>query len=149
MMAEEDDSHDSHREFGHLLEELRVSLPGAEIIFAFLLTVPFTSRYEEVTVDQQNTYFVAFISAALAVAFLIAPALLHRIQRKPDNMERLLRTATLLTIIGTGCMAITITAVVYLITELLFGVAVGAIVSAGMAGLIVALWFGLPLYRKL
>ncbi|MEX2426333.1 MAG: DUF6328 family protein, partial [Thermomicrobiaceae bacterium] len=132
-----------------LLEELRVSLPGAEILFAFLLTVPFTSRYEEVTVDQQTTYFIAFISAALAVAFLIAPALLHRIQRRPDNMERLLRTSTMLTIIGTGCMAVTVTAVVYLITELLFGVVVGAIVAAGIAGLIVALWFGLPLYRKL
>lgn len=148
-MSGENESPDAQQELEQLFEELRVILPGVEILFAFLLTVPFTSRFREVTVEQQTTYFVAFISAALAVMFLISPAMLHRIQRKPENMERMLRTATLLTVAGTAWTAISVTAVVFLITQLLFGVAIGAIVAAGLAGLTVSLWFGLPLYRRL
>lgn len=148
-MPGKNDSPDVQREMEQLFEELRVILPGVEILFAFLLTVPFSNRFGEVTIEQRNTYFVAFISAALAVAFLIAPAMLHRVQRHPDNMQRMLRTATVLTITGTAWTAIAVAAVVYLITELLFGAAIGAAVAAGLAGLMAVLWFGLPLYRRL
>lgn len=148
-MLGEDEPRDAQEELQQLLDELRVILPGVEILFAFLLTVPFTSRFREVTVEQETTYFVAFFSAALAVTFLIAPAMLHRIQRNPDDMEQLLRTATQLAIVGAASMAVTVTAVVFLITQLLFSVVTGSVVAAGLAGVIATLWFGLPLYRRL
>jgi amino acid transporter len=148
-MPADADKPDPQEELGHVLEELRVMLPGVEILFAFLLTVPFTERFSEITTRQTYIYFAAFFTAALAVAFLIAPSTLHRIQRHPDSMERLLRTSTILSIVGAFCMAIAITAVVYLITELIYDYQVGAIFTAIIAGVLSWFWFGLPLWHRL
>lgn len=148
-MSDEDELPGAQEELAQLLEELRVILPGVEILFAFLLTVPFTSRFQEVTVEQRYTYFVAFVGAAIAVTFLIAPAMLHRIQSEPDDIRRLLRISSILTLLGTGSTAVSVTAVVFMITELLFGGIVAAFVAAGIAGLAIVLWFGIPFYRRL
>lgn len=137
------------RELMELLNELRVALPGVQVLFAFLLTVPFTQRFGDITSSQRNVYFAAFLSAATATAFLIAPTAYHRIRFREGDKERMLKTANVLAIIGTVFLALAIVCVVYLITDLLFGGFVPALVTAIAAGLFVGLWYGLPLYRHL
>ena len=137
------------RELMELLNELRVALPGVQVLFAFLLTVPFTQRFPDITSLQRNVFFVAFLSAAAATAFLIAPTAYHRIRFREGDKEQMLQTANVLALVGTVFLALSIVCVVFLITDILFGGPVPALVTAVAAGLFVALWYGLPLYRHL
>lgn len=137
------------RELMELLNELRVALPGVQVLFAFLLTVPFTQRFVDINELQRNVYFSAFITAACATAFLIAPSSYHRIRFREGDKERMLKTGNVMAIIGMVFLALSITFVVFLITDLLFEGSLVALVTAGMAALFAGLWYGLPIYRHL
>ena len=137
------------RELMELLNELRVALPGVQVLFAFLLTVPFSQRFPAITDTQRNVFFAAFLTAAGATAFLIAPTAYHRIRFREGDKERMLKTANTLAIVGTVFLALSIVCVVFLITDLLFTSGVATIVTALAAGLFVGLWYGLPLLRHL
>jgi Family of unknown function (DUF6328) len=136
------------RELIELLTELRVALPGVQVLFAFLLTVPFTARFAQLGRVNRDAYFVAFISSAAASAFLIAPSAYHRLRWRQGDKERMLRVSNQLAIAGIAALAIGITAVVYLITALLYGTlpAVGGAIV--MAGTIAGLWFFLPFQHR-
>ena len=75
------------RELIELLNELRVVLPGVQVLFAFLLTVPFTQYFPKVTDSQKNVYFAALLLTAVATAFLIAPTAFHRIRWRDRDKE--------------------------------------------------------------
>ena len=135
------------RELMELLNELRVALPGVQVLFAFLLTVPFTQRFTSITDAQRNVYFAAFLTAAGATAFLIAPTAYHRIRFREGDKERMLKTANVLAIVGTVFLALSVICVVWLITDLLFSGGVVVLVTAISAGLFAGLWYGLPLWR--
>ena len=137
------------RELMELLNELRVALPGIQVLFAFLLTVPFTQRFPVITETQRNVFFAAFLTAAGATAFFIAPTAYHRIRFREGDKERMLKTANTLAIIGTVFLAVSIVCVVFLITDLLFTTSAAAIVAGLAAGLFAGLWYGLPLVRHL
>lgn len=137
------------RELMELLNELRVALPGVQVLFAFLLTVPFTQRFSSITGTQRNVFFAAFLAAAAATAFLIAPTAYHRIRFREGDKEQMLKTANILAIVGTVFLALAIVCVVFLITDILFGGWVPALVTAISAGIFVGLWYGLPLYRHI
>ena len=136
------------RELIELLTELRVALPGVQVLFAFLLTVPFTARFAQLSRVNRDAYFVAFMSSAAASAFLIAPSAYHRLRWRQGDKERMLRVSNQLAIAGIAALAVGITAVVYLITALLYGTlpAVGG--ATAIAGTIAGLWFFLPLQRR-
>jgi amino acid transporter len=136
------------RELIELLTELRVALPGVQVLFAFLLTVPFTARFSQLSRVNRDAYFVAFMSSAAASAFLIAPSAYHRLRWRQGDKERMLRVSNQLAIAGISALAVGITAVVYLITALLYGTlpAVGG--AAAIAGPIAVLWFFVPLRRR-
>jgi amino acid transporter len=135
------------RELIELLNELRVALPGVQVMFAFLLTVPFTQRFTDLTDSQRNTFFAAFISAALSTAFLIAPSAYHRVRFRAGDKERLLITSNVFAIVGMFFLAVATTLVVFLITDLLFSGGLPAIFTGLFAGLFAFLWYGLPLFR--
>jgi amino acid transporter len=137
------------RELIELLNELRVALPGVQVLFAFLLTVPFTQRFGQLTEIQRDTYFGTFLSAALASMFLIAPTAYHRLRWRSRDKERLLRTSNREAIAGTAFLALAITGTIFVITDVLFGVPWAAAVAAIFAGVLVWLWYGLPLSRRL
>jgi len=132
------------RELIELFTELRVALPGVQVLFAFLLTVPFTARFAQLSHANRDAYFVAFLSSAAASAFLIAPSAYHRLRWRQGDKERMLRVSNQLAIAGIGALAVGMTAVVYLITSLLYGAlpAVGGAVA--MAAMIGGLWYVLP-----
>ena len=137
------------RELIELLNELRVALPGVQVLFAFLLTVPFTQRFPTLNTLERNSFFLAFICTALASVFLIAPTAYHRIQWREKDKEHMLRVSNWQAIVGTVFLAIGMSSVVFLITELLFDSAWASLVTAVVAGLFAWFWFGLPLTRRL
>jgi hypothetical protein len=154
--AEAWDGHDSesaddrhNRQLVELLNELRVVLPGVQMLFGFLLAVPFTQRFGTVSDLQSNVYYVTFLAATLASVFLIAPASFHRIVWRHGRKRQLLRTSNKLAIIGTAFLAVAIAGSVGLVTSLLFGNTWAAVAAAFVAGLIAVIWFVLPFVSRL
>jgi amino acid transporter len=140
--------HDLDRELNELLQELRVILPGIQVLFAFLLIVPFSDLFHSAGSTTETAYFVAFAMTALAYVCTIAPGVQHRVRWRRHDKEILLRTANRLTLTATALIAVAIATVVFLITDYLYGPTIGAVCSAGVAALAAILWWGLPIARE-
>jgi hypothetical protein len=137
------------RELIELLNELRVALPGVQVLFAFLLTLPFTQRFHQsVHGVTEAMYLVALVSTAAASAFLIAPSAHHRLRWRARDKEHLLQTANRQAIVGTTLLALGIASSLYVVVSFLYGNDVGVPIAAAIAGLISWLWYGLPLLRR-
>ena len=136
------------RELIELLNELRVTLPGVQVLFAFLLIVPFNQRFEQVTDLQQYVYFAALVATALGSAFLIAPTPYHRIRFRDRDKEALLRIANKLALAGTVCLAVGITCAVFFVTDFIFNTGVAFAVAGCVAVAVLGLWYALPLTRE-
>jgi hypothetical protein len=93
------------RELIELLNELRVALPGVQVLFAFLLAVPFANGWRRVTHFQRDVFFVAFLCTAAATILLIAPSTYHRLRWREHDKEHMLTTANRLTIAGSAFLA--------------------------------------------
>ena len=137
------------RELIELLNELRVALPGVQVLFAFLLTVPFTQRFARVSRVQEDAYFASFLCAALATVLLIAPSAYHRLQWRQKDKEHMLVVANRLAIAGTVFLALAVTGSVFFVTDFLFGGLATGIVTGLTAGFFTWFWYGLPLVRRL
>lgn len=147
-MPQESKSDKLDRELGELLQELRVALPGVQVLFAFLLTVPFSQGFTTMTDFQRNLYFAILLSTAVTSVMFIAPTSYHRLRWRDYDKERLLLTANRLTIAGSVFLALSIGGAVYLIGDFMFGAGVAWITAALIAALLTWFWFGLPLSRK-
>jgi hypothetical protein len=144
----EDEQSRLDRELIELLNELRVALPGVQILFAFLLTVPFNNRFARVTDLQKDVYFVALLLTLASSALLIAPTAYHRLRWRQRDKETMLRISNRLTIAGIGCLALAMTASVFFVTDFLFESHAAAAVALGAAALFGTFWFALPLGRE-
>jgi uncharacterized protein DUF6328 len=131
------------RNLTELLSELRVALPGVQVLFAFLLVVPFNQRFEGADPLARTTYFVTLLLTAAASIFLIAPSFHHRWQFRRRRKERVVLTGNALALVGLVLLALAMTGVVLLVTEFLFGPPVGTLTAAAVAGLFGAVWFGI------
>jgi hypothetical protein len=138
-----------NRELIELLNELRVALPGVQMLFGFLLAVPFTQRFDSVTTTQRHVYYFTFMATAAATIFFIAPTAYHRLRFRQHDKEQLMQTSTRLTIVGTACLAAALSGAVYLVSDLLFHTAATALAAAAAAGLLLWFWYGLPLWRRI
>ena len=136
------------RELGELLQELRVALPGVQVLFAFLLTVPFSQGAPQMSDFQRNLYFAILITAAITSVMFIAPTAYHRIRWRDYDKEQLLITANRLTVVGTVFLALSIAGAVFLIGDFMFGAGAASITAALIALLLAWFWFVLPLMRK-
>jgi hypothetical protein len=148
-MAEESKDERLDRELIELLNELRVALPGVQVLFAFLLTVPFTNRFSRVSDFQKDMYLVALVATAIGSILLIAPTAHHRIRWRDYDKEALLRRANRLAIAGTVFLAVGMTAAVWLVTDFLFQRALTASVVALLVLCFAWFWYGMPLLREL
>ena len=135
------------RELMELLNELRVTLPGIQVMFAFLLVVPFSQGFTQVTELQKNVYFMSFLATAAATAFLIAPSTYHRLRWREGDKEHMLKVSNRYAIIGTVFLALAMTGVVFLITDFLYDSGLAIFATSAGAGLFALLWFGIPLLR--
>jgi len=134
-----------NRELIELLNELRVALPGVQVLFAFLLAVPFANGFPKLSELDRDIFFVAFIATALSTVCLIAPSSYHRLRWRQDDKERMLLISNVLTIVGLFLLAVAITATVFVITDFLFHHSWAAAFSALVAATFLVLWYGLPL----
>jgi hypothetical protein len=134
-----------NRELIELLNELRVALPGVQVLFAFLLAVPFANGFPKLTGADRDVFFAAFIATALSTVLLIAPSSYHRLRWRRHDKERMLIVSNALTIAGLFCLAVAITCVVFVITDFLFHRAWAAAFTSFIAALFLVLWYGLPL----
>jgi hypothetical protein len=144
----EDHSERLDRELIELLNELRVALPGVQVLFGFLLTVPFSQGWERVTDTERLVFLLTFLSTAIATALLIAPSAQHRILWRARDKEELLRRANALAISGTFFLALSVTGAVWVVTDVIYAQAPTALVTAGVAGLFAWVWFAAPLIRR-
>jgi Family of unknown function (DUF6328) len=139
---------DLNRELIELLNELRVALPGVQVLFAFLLAVPFANGWRRVTELQKDVFFFSFLCTAVATALLIAPSAYHRLRWREHDKEHMLVTANRLTIAGMAMLALAISGSVFLITDILFDLWQAALVTALIGVVFASLWYGLPLWRR-
>ncbi len=132
------------RELIELLNELRVALPGVQVLFAFLLVAPFSSRFQVDRVEKAS-YLVALLAAVVGTILLIAPSAYHRLRWREKNKERMLRTSNRFAIAGLVSMAVAMTASVFLVTDVLLPRAAAALLTVAAGGCFAAAWFALPL----
>jgi hypothetical protein len=147
-MVEESEKERTDRELIELLNEVRVALPGVQVLFAFLLAVPFQQRFQAVTDFERYTYFTSLCCALVATALLIAPSALHRLNFRVADKSVIVMLSNDLTIAGIGVLALAMTGVVLLIGDVLFGLSAG-IVAAVIAAIVFGiLWAALPLWER-
>jgi predicted membrane channel-forming protein YqfA (hemolysin III family) len=137
------------QEWGELVEEHRLAMPGVQVLFAFLLILPFQGRFEQLTRNQELVYYSALLCATAAIVLLITPTAAHRIRWRKRDKEALLRMSTRTAIAATVFIAAAMTASVYLITDILFGRPATVIVASMVAAAFVGFWYAFPLYRRL
>jgi hypothetical protein len=136
-----------NRNMNELLQELRVSQTGVQILFAFLLTLPFTQRFNEVTNFQRDVYFVTLLFAGAAAALFIAPVSSHRLLFRRQEKAHLITTSNWMAIAGLACLAIAMVGAILMITDFLFSDLAATIVAGCFAALFGFLWYALPLMR--
>ena len=147
--SQEDQSERINRELIELLNELRVALPGVQVLFAFLLTVPFSQGFVQTTQFQRDLLFGILAATAVSAALLIAPSAWHRLRFRQQDKELLLFASNRMAIAGLGFLAAAMVGAVMLIANYAFSETL-TIVSGIVAFVIFGgLWYALPLARKL
>ena len=114
-------------------------------MFAFLLTVPFTQRFEQLQDLRRDAYFATFVCTALATVMLIAPSAQHRLLFRYRAKEQLLMRANRYAVVGLTLLALAVAGTVFLISDLLFHVAAAGAAAAGIAGVVAWFWYVVPL----
>jgi amino acid transporter len=135
------------RELSELLEEIRVILPGVEILFGFLIILPFEFS-EELTGLERVLYLGAFLSVSAGLALLVAPTLDHRLRFRELDKERWLFRSNRLVITATVFVAVGIALTVYLVVETIVGGIIAGVIAAANAGWFAWFWFGAPLVGR-
>jgi Family of unknown function (DUF6328) len=136
------------REHGELLEELRALIPGAQVLFGFLLAIRFTSPFSELNTVQRYVYYATLLTTAVALVFLLAPSAYHRLRFREGDKDAMVRKGNREAIAGTGAIALAFTGVLYLITDLVFTTQAAITVALGFFALTAWRWWAIALYRK-
>ena len=147
-IKDEDEKHRWDRNFSDLLQELRVAQTGIQILFAFLLTIPFSNGFPRTTPFQKDVYIVALLAAAAATALIIAPVAFHRALfrqgRKPELVRYAHRTATG----GLAFLLIAMVTSVFLIVDYLLSRPMALVLGGATALFFLVFWAGIPWYRR-
>src|SRR5687768_2750780 len=136
------------RELIEFLNELRVALPGVQVLFAFLLTVPFATGFETTNEFQRHVYFGILASTALAAALLIAPSAWHRLRFRQQDKEHMLVVSNAMAIVGLGFLALAMVGAVVLIANFVFSDALTIVAGAIAFVVFAGLWYVWPLTRQ-
>jgi hypothetical protein len=136
------------RELIELLNGLRVILPGVQVLLAFLLTVPFSSGFTRASSTDRIVYFATVLLTVAATGALTMPAAYHRIRFRQGDKERMLRLSNTFAIVGLALLTVAMASVVFLITNVLYGI--GVAIPVGVVVLLVLgfSWFAVPVFRR-
>lgn len=135
------------RNLEEMTGELRVVVTGVQVLFAFLLVVPFDTGFAHVGSFERTVYFVTLIFAALAAVCTIAPSAEHRFLFRHDDKQYLVFSSNRVVIAGLGFLALAMCGSLLLVTTKLFGVTAGVVTATVGAVPFAALWFAAPLRR--
>ena len=144
-MDDEELAEKKDQELIELLNEIRVGLSGATVLFGFLLIVPFSATWDETTRPMRAAYVVSFLATLLSVVALMGPTVYHRLRWRERNKERMLRAANLMTLAGMTLLAIAMTAAVYLVVDSVVNATWALVMTAVSAAAFLAVWLALPL----
>jgi hypothetical protein len=136
------------RELIELLQELRVVIPGVQVLLAFLLTAPFQQRFAQLPGSMRNAFFASIACATLATAFLIAPSAHHRLWWRAGEKERLVRIGNQMAIVGTVFLAAAIVLALYVITDVLFTTNLAVLTAIGALVVFAGLWYVVPMLAR-
>ena len=156
LMAEDKSKHQEgtaekervDRELIELLNEIRVALPGVQVLFAFLLILPFQQGFAETTSEDRAVFTIALLASALAAAMLISPSMYHRLNFRQGNKEQMLFDSNRLMIGGMIILAVGVACSIYLIADIVYGGTVAVLATAGTLVVYAGLWIALPLLRR-
>jgi len=137
------------RNLGELLQELRVALPGVQVLFAFLLAVPFQQNFTTIDGFEKGVYFATLLCTAMSAILLIAPSSYHRMTFRLQQKRELIFLANRFTIAGLAFLALAMTGAIVLITDVLFGGITTVIVGVLAATAFILAWYVMPLRRRL
>jgi len=135
------------REHGELLHELRALIPGAQVLFGFLLAIRFTQQFEDLDDPQRYVYYGTLLATVAALVFYMAPAAHHRIRFRAGDKEFTMRKANREAIAGSVAAGTSFTGVVYLVTDLTFGTPQAVIAAVLLFALVAWRWWAVALYR--
>jgi uncharacterized protein DUF6328 len=136
------------RNLTELLQEVRVAQTGVQVLFGFLLIVPFSARFDASTTFEKIVYLATVLSAGAAAMLLIAPISHHRMLFRCDDKEHLVRVAHRYAIAGLAAVAVSMMGVILLVCLVLFGSVVAALATAAALGGCAWCWYLQPLLRR-
>lgn len=145
---QEDPHKQWNRNYAELLQELRVAQTGVQILFAFLLTLPFSVGFAQINGTERVLYIVTFICSAVAAALLIAPVSYHRLSFREGRKPQIVRTAHVLAQCGLFFEMCAIVLAIYLVVDVVAGVPWAGVLGGAMALIYLLLWYVLPLATK-
>jgi hypothetical protein len=137
------------RNFGELLQELRVAQTGVQILFAFLLTLAFTEKFSKISPFQQDVYIAALMLTLAATGLLIAPVAYHRLTFRQRMRPQLVGLASLLALGGLTFLMLALCASIFFISDVVLNRS-AAVVLTGIAGVwLLMLWYVLPWVHRI
>ena len=146
--SEMTDEEQLDRNWNELLQELRVAQTGVQILTGFLLTVPFSSRFEELDQLQLTAYLLVLSGAALTTALVIAPVAFHRLLFRQHEKDWLVRAANLSARCGLVSLALTVSGVLFLVFDIVVGLVAGLVALAVSLAVFVVLWAVVPMLKR-
>jgi hypothetical protein len=132
------------RNLTELLQELRIAGLGVQVLFGFLLSLPFTNKFSGLDRAQRDLYLVDIVVAAIAAGLLTAPVAHHRILFRRHEKARILRRANVMALLGLGAVGIAISGSLLLVSSVVYDGVVAPLIAAGIAAVLFFLWFVLP-----
>lgn len=145
---DESEAERNDRNLAELLQELRVAGLGVQVLFGFLLSLPFTTRFTRLNQGQRDLYLACLVLAAVATALLLGPVAYHRLVFRRGQKESLVRSASVMAILGLACVGLAVSAAVLLVTGFVASGFAAALITAFVFCVFAVLWFAYPLARR-
>jgi Na+/melibiose symporter-like transporter len=145
---DESEAERADRNLGELLQELRVAGLGVQVLFGFLLSLPFTNRFSKLSASQRDLYLADLLLAAIATALLLGPVAYHRLVFRLGEKEQLVRAASAMAIAGLATVGLAVSVAVLLVTDFVASVLTAVVITVLVALLFGLLWFAFPLARR-
>jgi MFS family permease len=144
---EESEAQRDDRNLAELLQELRVAGLGVQVLFGFLLSLPFTTKFSKVSQGQRDLYLASLVLAAVSTALLLGPVAYHRLVFRRGQKERVVRAANTMALLGLAAVGLAVSSAVLLVTSYVATVLPAAVITAFIAALFAGLWFAFPIAR--
>jgi hypothetical protein len=145
---DESEAERADRNLAELLQELRVVGLGVQVLFGFLLSLPFTTRFTRLSQGQRDLYLATLVLAAVATALLLGPVAFHRLVFRRGQKERLVRAANVMAVAGLAAVGLAVSAAVLLVTSYVTSALAAGLITVFVTCMFGLLWFVFPLAHR-